>query len=139
MDADPSIVCPAFTTYYINNFTTYSITMLVGVVVALFFGRVGAIAAEGEDLVAPILSCPGIIAFLVGLIGLMVTTPYGALLGGSIIIFLIFFVGFVGGSAFAIRNGDCDYDSEFRVLLPPPADALPLTANRPLHLLPPLL
>ena len=138
MDADPSIVCPAFTTYYINNFTTYSITMLVGVVVALFFGGVGAIAAEGEDLVAPILSCPGIIAFLVGLIGLMVTTPYGALLGGSIIIFLIFFVGFVGGSAFAIRNGDCDYDSEFRVLLPPPADALPLTANRPLHLLPPL-
>jgi hypothetical protein len=131
----------------LSDFATYSIIMMVGAGLLLPVAECLVCASRVKDKedqkkgrgFSLLFACPGTLLFLVGLVGLMVTTPYGALLGGSIIIFLIFFVGFVGGSAFAIRNGDCDYDSKFRVLLPPPADALPLTANHPLHLLPPLL
>jgi hypothetical protein len=70
------------------------------------------------------LFCPiGGILLLTGLIGMMATgTVYAALLGGSLILFAIFFVGFIGGSSLLIVGGFNRGDKPFRVgaLSPPP-------------------
>lgn len=76
-----------------------------------------------------ILFCPiGGILLLTGLIGMMATgTVYAALLGGSLILFAIFFVGFIGGSSLLIVGGFNRGDKPFRV------GALPLPPPPPLH------
>jgi hypothetical protein len=138
LDADPSIDCPSLArdNYVLSDFATYSIITMVGAGLLLPVAGCLVCASRVKDKEEQkcgrgfflLLACPGTLIFLVGLVGLMVTTPYGALLGGSIIIFLIFFVGFVGGSAFVITSGDRE-DTEFRVLMLPPAATLPSTTN----------
>ena len=139
LDADPSIDCPSLArdNYVLSDFATYSIMMIVGAGLLLLAAGCLVCASRVKDKEEQkcgrgfflLLACPGTLIFLVGLVGLMVTTPYGALLGGSIIILIIFFVGFVGASALVIKNGDRE-DTEFRVLmLPPPAATLSPTTN----------
>ena len=43
---------------------------------------------------------------LVGLIGMMATSQAGALLIGSLILLLFFFIGFIGGSSILLVNCD---------------------------------
>jgi hypothetical protein len=120
LDADPSILCPSLAPtgnngdgYVYSDFATFSIMMIWGAALLLLAAGFLVKASRVKDKedhrlrnLSLCCACPGTILFLVGIIGVAASGVWGGLFIGSLSIFLIFGIGFVGVSAVAIEVRD---------------------------------